>query len=44
MEGLTDNYIRVFAPTSKNLSNELFLTKLVSNYKNGLMGKLVDIN
>jgi threonylcarbamoyladenosine tRNA methylthiotransferase MtaB len=40
MEGLTDNYIRVFAPASKNLSNELLPAKLVSNYKSGLMGEL----
>ncbi len=40
MEGLTDNYIRVFAPATKNLSNELLPAKLVSSYKSGLMGEL----
>jgi len=43
-EGLTDNYIRVFTKNSKNLSNQLLPTKLVSSYKNGLWGELVDIN
>jgi len=44
MEGLTDNYIRVFASTSKNLTNELLSTKLVSIYKNGLIGEWVAID
>ena len=44
MEGLTDNYIRVFALTSKNLSNELLPVKLISHYKNGLIGELIDID
>jgi len=43
-EGLTDNYIRVFTKNSGNLSNRLLPTKLVSSYKNGLMGELSDID
>lgn len=41
MEGLTDNYVRVFSPTSRNVTNELLQAKLISIYKNGLLGELV---
>ncbi|MFC1998039.1 tRNA (N(6)-L-threonylcarbamoyladenosine(37)-C(2))-methylthiotransferase MtaB [Chloroflexota bacterium] len=42
-EGLSDNYIRVFIESKKNLSNQILPAKLTSIYKNGLMGELVDI-
>jgi threonylcarbamoyladenosine tRNA methylthiotransferase MtaB len=43
-EGLTDNYIRVFTESKKNLSNQILPAKLTSINKNGLVGELVDIN
>jgi len=41
-EGFSDNYIRVFTGSKTNLSNQILPAKLVSSYKNGLMGELVN--
>ncbi|MFC1905967.1 tRNA (N(6)-L-threonylcarbamoyladenosine(37)-C(2))-methylthiotransferase MtaB [Chloroflexota bacterium] len=42
IEGLTDNYIRVFAESKKDLSNQILAAKLTSIRKNGLTGELLD--
>ncbi|MCX6012908.1 MAG: tRNA (N(6)-L-threonylcarbamoyladenosine(37)-C(2))-methylthiotransferase MtaB [Chloroflexi bacterium] len=42
LEGLSDNYIRVFSKTDELLKNKITLVTLLSQYKNGLLGKLVN--
>ena len=39
--GLTDNYIRVFAPSEKSLANKITPVKLVAFYNRGILGELV---
>jgi threonylcarbamoyladenosine tRNA methylthiotransferase MtaB len=42
--GLTGNYIRVFTPSEKSLSNEITPVKLVEFHKQGIWGEMVDEN
>ena len=42
--GLTSNYIRVFAPSEKSLSNEITPVKLVEFRNQGIWGEIVDEN
>lgn len=39
-EGLTDNYVRVFAPSPADLANQLVPTRLVAEHPGGLAGHL----
>jgi threonylcarbamoyladenosine tRNA methylthiotransferase MtaB len=43
-EGFTDNYIRAFTESERNLTNTILPVELTANYRNGLMGRLVDID
>jgi threonylcarbamoyladenosine tRNA methylthiotransferase MtaB len=40
-QGLTDNYLKVFVKSEKNLANQILPVKLVKLYKEGLLGKLI---
>ncbi len=40
--GLTDNYIKVYTKSSKNLTNKLLLVKLVEVKDDGVWGEVVD--
>jgi threonylcarbamoyladenosine tRNA methylthiotransferase MtaB len=40
--GLTDNYIRVYTKSSKDLTNQLLPVKLVEVKDGGVWGKVVD--
>jgi threonylcarbamoyladenosine tRNA methylthiotransferase MtaB len=42
--GLTGNYIRVFAPSEKSLSNEITSVKLVKLHNQGIWGEMMDEN
>jgi len=39
--GLTDNYMRVFLPSQKLLSNQILATKLVAPHDGFLWGELL---
>ena len=41
--GLTDNYIRVFIPSHKPLTNKIVSVKLVGFHNQGMWGELVEI-
>ena len=43
-EGFTDNYIRVFTESNRSIANRILPVELTANHKNGLMGRLVDID
>ncbi|MCX7779149.1 MAG: tRNA (N(6)-L-threonylcarbamoyladenosine(37)-C(2))-methylthiotransferase MtaB [Patescibacteria group bacterium] len=40
-QGLTDNYLKVFVKTQKNLANQIIPVKLERLYKDGIKGKLI---
>jgi len=40
-QGLTDNYLKVFVKSERNLANQILPVKLVKLYKEGLLGKLI---
>jgi hypothetical protein len=39
-EGLTDNYVRVFAPSPEPLENVLVATRIVGEHPDGLAGSV----
>lgn len=40
-QGLTDNYLRVFSKSKKNLSNKILLVKLKEICNNGILGEIL---
>jgi threonylcarbamoyladenosine tRNA methylthiotransferase MtaB len=41
-EGLTDNYLRVFAVCENSLVNQILTTRLISGHSGGLWGAIID--